>query len=131
MLAKRFDEQVQTDVRLGLIGVRSAIELARLPRGNQAAGAAVVRKRGLTVVQTARMVQMVLTLPTAEARAQWLSEATGAQAQVFPAAPAPRASSNPELLMGDIESVTRGAACLQVRLRDTPPRASSSPRSRR
>lgn len=119
-LAESLDEQVQVDVRLGLVGARVASELGRLPRGNQPGASAVTQRRGLTVAQTARMVQTLLALPDADARASWLTEALATRAPVLRAAPAPRAKTEGELFLFDIESVTRIAARLQVRLRDKP-----------
>lgn len=119
-LAEGLHEQVQADVRLGLVGPRVASELGRLPCGNQPAAAAVAQRRGLTVAQAARMVQTVLALPDAEARGRWLADALAERAPILRAAPAPRAKTEADLFLGDIESVTRIAARLQVRLRDKP-----------
>lgn len=119
-LAEGLHEQVQADVRLGLVGPRVASELGRLPCGNQPAAAAVARRRGLTVAQVARMVQTVLALPDAEARGGWLADALAERAPILRAAPAPRVKTEADLFLGDIESVTRIASRLQVRLRDKP-----------
>ena len=56
MLVEALDTSVQADVRLGLLTARAALEIAALPRGNQtdASGAAI--RRGLTVRQTALLV---------------------------------------------------------------------------
>lgn len=119
-LAESLDEQVQADVRLGLVGPRAASEIGRLPRGNQPSASMLAQRRGLTVGQVARMVQTLVALPDAEARARWLGDALAERAPVLRAVPAPRARSEAEVFLGDIESVTRGAARLQVRLRDKP-----------
>lgn len=119
-LAESLHEQVQADVRLGLVGARVASELGRLPCGNQPMASAVTQRRGLTVAQAARMVQTVLALPDAEARDRWLADALAERAPILRAAPAPRAKTEADLFLGDIESVTRIAARLQVRLRDRP-----------
>lgn len=119
-LAEGLHEQVQADVRLGLVGPRVASELGRLPCGNQPTAAAVAQRRGLTVAQAARMVQTVLALPDAEARGRWLADALAERAPILRAAPAPRAKTEADLFLGDIESVTRIASRLQVRLRDKP-----------
>src|ERR1700733_5394209 len=51
MLVEALDPLVQTDVRLGLVAPRAAVEISRLPRGNQRAPSAVGVRRGLTVRQ--------------------------------------------------------------------------------
>lgn len=119
-LAESLHEQVQADVRLGLVGARAAADLGRLSRDNQPMASAVTQRRGLTVAQTARMVQTVLALPDADARGRWLADALAERAPMLRAAPAPRAKTEADLFLGDIESVTRIAARLQVRLRDRP-----------
>jgi ParB-like chromosome segregation protein Spo0J len=119
-LAQSLHEQVQADVRLGLVGSRAAADLGRLPHDNQPTASAVAQRRGMTVAQVARMVQTLLALPDASARATWLAQALGERAPALRAAPRTRAKSEAEIFLGDIESVTRGAARLQVRLRDKP-----------
>lgn len=119
-LAEGLHEQVQADVRLGLVAPRAASELGRLPCGNQPSASDVAQRRGMTVAQTARMVQTLLALPDAEARVRWLAEALEQRAPVLRAAPAARAKSEAEMFLGDVEAVTRIAARLQVRLRDKP-----------
>jgi ParB/RepB/Spo0J family partition protein len=119
-LAESLDETVQADVRLGLVAARAASEIGRLPRGNQAATSTVVQRRGMTVAQTARVVQTLLALPDAAARTQWLSEALGERTPTLRAALTVRNKSDAEVFLGDIEAVTRVASRLQVRLRDKP-----------
>ena len=46
MLVELLDEAVQADVRLGLLATRTAVLIARLPRGNQQAVAELVARRG-------------------------------------------------------------------------------------
>lgn len=121
MLVEGLDEQTQLDVRLGLLAPRAAVELCRLPRGNQPAAAALSTRRGMTVAQTARMVNEVLAMPTAALRAQWLADAlVQPEAVLAPARPARRDKTPAEWLLGDIEAATRVASRLQVRLRDRP-----------
>jgi ParB-like chromosome segregation protein Spo0J len=48
MLVERLSEQVQSDVRVGLVSVATAREIARLPRGNQGELAVAVHRHGLT-----------------------------------------------------------------------------------
>lgn len=121
MLVEGLDEQVQTDVRLGLLAPRSAVELCRLPRGNQPAAASLSMKRGMTVAQTARMVHEVLDQPTPALRSQWLADALANPEMVLPPSRwAPREKTPADWLLGDIESATRVASRLQVRLRERP-----------
>jgi ParB/RepB/Spo0J family partition protein len=56
MLVEALDISVQADVRLGLLAPRAAVEVAALPRGNQVQAARVAIRRGLTVLQTSRLV---------------------------------------------------------------------------
>jgi ParB-like chromosome segregation protein Spo0J len=57
MLVEALDTSVQADVRLGLLAPRAAVEVAALPRGNQTQAAKVAIRRGLTVLQTSRLVR--------------------------------------------------------------------------
>ena len=80
-LVTQLERQVQDDVRLGLLSGTVARELARLPRGNQAAAAKAVAQHGLSSRQTARLVdalarvrstrqqQAILTAPLEHVRA--------------------------------------------------------------
>ncbi len=68
MLVESLETSVQTDVRLGLLAPRAALELAALPRGNQSGAAGVVVRRGLTVKQTSLFVREMLDAePSAQA----------------------------------------------------------------
>lgn len=121
MLVEGLDEQVQIDVRLGLLAPRAAVELCQLPRGNQPAAAALSMRRGMTVTQTARMVHEVLAQPTPALRTQWLADALAhPEAVLSPSRPAARDKTPAECLLADIEGATRVASRLQVRLRDRP-----------
>lgn len=73
MLVEALEMTVQTDVRLSLLGSRSAVAISRLPRGNQQAASAVVMRRGLTVRQTGLLVDEVLSLSESSARAALLA----------------------------------------------------------
>jgi hypothetical protein len=66
-LAEALHPAVQSEVRLGLLAPRSAVELSRLPRGNQESAARVVIGEGLTVSQTERLEHAVLECSTAQA----------------------------------------------------------------
>jgi ParB-like chromosome segregation protein Spo0J len=74
MLSERLDEDVAVDLRLGLLAPTVARELARLPRGNQAAVAASVRRHGLTSRQCAELVARCLASVDARATAELLAE---------------------------------------------------------
>jgi ParB-like chromosome segregation protein Spo0J len=58
MLVERVSEEVQSDVRVGLISTSMVRELVRLPRGNQAEVAVAVHRHGLTVRQGAQFVTL-------------------------------------------------------------------------
>jgi hypothetical protein len=66
------------------------------------------------------MVHMLVALPDARAQTEWLAEALKDRAPVLRSSKSPKTKSEAEWFLGDIESVTRGAAKLQVRLRDKP-----------
>lgn len=57
-LVERLDETVQQDVRVGLVPVTVARELARLPRGNQAEVAAAIHRNALTSRDAAALVTL-------------------------------------------------------------------------
>ena len=121
LLAEGLGETVQASVRLGLLAVRSAVEIARLSRDNQEDAAELVIKRGLTAGQTLRLVQLILALPDAATRTQWLRDALDRPELVLRPVSSPRREKSPaEWLLGDIEMATRAATRLQVRLREHP-----------
>jgi ParB/RepB/Spo0J family partition protein len=60
-LAECLDRHVQDDMRLGLCSATVAREVVRLPRGNQARVAEVVRRHGLTTRQCAALVDRCLS----------------------------------------------------------------------
>jgi ParB-like chromosome segregation protein Spo0J len=61
LLAERLVDSVQQDMRLGLCSATMAREIVRLPRGNQAMVARVVRQHGLTSRQCAALVEVCLS----------------------------------------------------------------------
>lgn len=67
-LAEALADEVQVDLRLGLVGATAARELARVPRGNQARAAAVVKERGLSTRQAMTLVEGLLQAPSEAAR---------------------------------------------------------------
>jgi ParB-like chromosome segregation protein Spo0J len=58
-LVERLDEQVQDDLRVGLVPVSLARELVRLPRGNQPEVATSVHRNGLTVREGSLLISLV------------------------------------------------------------------------
>ena len=58
MLVERLCAEVQDDVRVGLVPISVAREVARLPRGNQPEVAACVHTQGLTVRDAALLVRL-------------------------------------------------------------------------
>jgi ParB/RepB/Spo0J family partition protein len=70
LLAETLSEELQADLRLGLVGATTAHELCRLPRGNQREVGAVCVRRGLTTRQTQ-------LLDAAPAGSTLASDATG------------------------------------------------------
>lgn len=120
VLVEVLEPTVQADVRLGLLAARAAIALAALPRGNQAAVAEVVIRRGLTVQQTARLVAELREQPDDAARAAWLAQRRDAPpAPLTPRPPRPPRSAA-DGLVTDIAMLLRVSARLQGRLLGTP-----------
>ena len=78
LLVERLCESVQQDLRLGLVSPTVAREVARLPRGNQARVAKVVRENGLTSRQVGELCSRYLAAqagdPAAEAIEELLSD---------------------------------------------------------
>jgi ParB/RepB/Spo0J family partition protein len=62
-LMERLSEEVQEDIRLGLISVITARELAKLPRGNQREAADTILKRRYTTREAAQLVGHLLSRP--------------------------------------------------------------------
>ncbi len=58
LLVERLSGQVQQDVRVGLVSISVARELARLPRGNQGEVAAAVYRHGLTAREATRLTSL-------------------------------------------------------------------------
>lgn len=120
MLAECLADTVEADVRLGLLAARAATELARLPRGNQRAAADAVMARGLTVAQTARLVQAMQDCADENARAQCLVDAMNASAAPSTRGAVARARTHAEWVLVDIATITRTGARLQARLLQRP-----------
>ena len=123
MLVEQLDAAVQADVRLGLLSARTAAAIARLPRDNQGLVAELVTRRGLTTLQTDRLVTALLAAPDAARRRRILTEWESGRAG--PTAPrgreAARAPDSPVCaIMGDVGLLCRVAGRLQSRLLERP-----------
>ena len=68
-LIERLSEEVQEDLRLGLISVITGRELSKLPRGNQKAAADAILKRRYTTREAAKLVGYLLSRPGWESSA--------------------------------------------------------------
>ena len=62
-LMERLSEEVQEDIRLGLISVMTGRELAKLPRGNQRAVADTILKRRYSTREAAQLIGHLLSRP--------------------------------------------------------------------
>ncbi|MHB8874341.1 MAG: ParB/RepB/Spo0J family partition protein [Myxococcaceae bacterium] len=114
MLAEGLCDGLTASVRLGLVSARAAVELARLPRGNQDAAAEVVARRGLTTRQTSRLVDALLAAP----QEQWSKLLDQVVQPLAPAGlkgGAPRRTPG-EQLVADAWAMKRLAARLHARL---------------
>ena len=111
MLAECLGDEVEGQLRLGLLSATVARELCRLPRGNQAKTAEVVTHRGLTTRQTTKLVDALLAAPDAVAAARVLDETReGPSAR-------PHARKTPgEKLVDDAVAIQRRSARLHVQL---------------
>lgn len=62
-LIERLSEEVQEDIRLGLISVMTGRDLAKLPRGNQKEAAAAILKRHYTTREAAKLIGYLISRP--------------------------------------------------------------------
>jgi ParB/RepB/Spo0J family partition protein len=62
-LIERLSEEVQEDIRLGLISVMTGRDLAKLPRGNQKEAAEVILKRRYSTREAAKLIGYLLSRP--------------------------------------------------------------------
>lgn len=120
LLAEALDEAVQTDVRLGLLAPRAAVEVALLPRGNQRAAAQVVIRTGMTTRQTATLVGELLTCPSDVERARVIQDRLEHPGQRAAPRPARRARTAAEWILADVATIRRAAGRLQGRLLGQP-----------
>ncbi len=114
-LAEGLSDRLTANVRLGLVAARTAVELSRLPCGNQDAGTLVVTHRGLTTQQTAHLVQRLLAA-TPSLWPDLLEQASTPTPS--PSAPKGGAARRTpaEQIVADAWAMKRLAARLQVRL---------------
>lgn len=117
LLVESLDEQLQTDLRLGLLRASAAREVARLPRGNQREAATVIEERGLTTHQSARLVQKLLTCVDGEQRQKVLREIETDSPSTKSRRPA---QTRAEQIIADIAALTRIGGRLHARLLEGP-----------
>lgn len=110
-------DALQADLRLGLLSATMGRELARLPRGNQDAVAAVIKQRGLTTKQVANLVEAWERSESDEQRAVLLERAGVGDVQRVSRK---RARTPAEWLLRDFEETRRRSARLQGRLMGAP-----------
>jgi ParB-like chromosome segregation protein Spo0J len=115
LLAEALGDELQADLRLGLVDATTGRELARLPRGNQREVAEVVQRRGLTTRQTQTLVEGFLAAPSDDVRAALLASVRGTRpAEEGTAARRPRSPA--EWLMCEASELRRRCGRLQGRL---------------
>lgn len=122
LLVEGLVDEVQANVRMGLIAPRAAVTLAALPRGNQIAGMSAVIQRGLTVRQTELLVSQVLALDDASAQAGLLTRWSSGGVSLPKPGPRPTQAvrSEADWVAADITTLHRVAARLDARLLGTP-----------
>jgi ParB/RepB/Spo0J family partition protein len=62
-LIERLSEEIQDDMRLGLISVSAGQELAKLPRGNQRAAANAILKHRFSIREVEKLISHLLSRP--------------------------------------------------------------------
>ena len=124
VLVEALDDVVQADVRLGLLGARTACALRRLHRCNQPAAADVVMRRGLTSAQTERLVADALAAPDV---ARFLADALATPTLMATSRPTVRERTPAEWIVADAGAVHRLAARLHARLLGPPLAALGAP----
>jgi len=86
LLMERLSEEVQEDIRLGLISVITGRELAKLPRGNQKEAAEAILKRHYTTREAAKLIGYLLSRP----RWEYSAVLAGSWEVVEPREPRPK-----------------------------------------
>lgn len=119
MLAETLSEELQADVRLGVLSSWSAAQLCRLPRGNQRQVGQVVARRGLTTRQTAKLVDGWLEASDEQTRQNLLQQAgvlSGAEGKKPDKVSKKKSAA--EWMVVDIDTLCNCSARLQARLMD-------------
>ncbi len=116
-LAECLGDELQVDLRIGLVSATTARELCRLPRDNQQEVATMVKQRGLTTRQAQTLVDGWLAAPTEAARASLLTTVRGTQGKEAPARP----RTIGEWMRHDAEELRRRYGRLHGRLVAQPP----------
>jgi ParB-like chromosome segregation protein Spo0J len=122
LLVEGLLDEVQANVRMGLIVPRAAVTLAVLPRGNQIAAMRAVIQRGLTVRQTEMLVAQALALDEATARSTLLARWSSGAVTLPQPGPRPTRAirSESDWVAADITTLHRVAVRLDARLLGTP-----------
>jgi ParB/RepB/Spo0J family partition protein len=94
-LMERLSEEVQEDIRLGLISVITGRELAKLPRGNQRAVADTILKRRYSTREVAQLIGYLLSRP----RWEYGAILAGSWEVAEPREPRPRRGLGAQLLL--------------------------------
>jgi ParB/RepB/Spo0J family partition protein len=104
-LMERLSEEVQEDIRLGLISVIAGRELAKLPRGNQREAADTILKRRLSTREAAKLIGYLLSRP----RWEYAAILASSWEVVEPREPRPRGFGAKLLFLREIcQSVAEG-----------------------
>lgn len=120
MLAEGLCDDVQAQVRLGLLSATSAREIGRLPRGNQSEAAEIVTRRGLTTRQSARLVNEAMAVADEGYRRRVLDAfARGPLPEGTPKERTARRTPG-EWLAHDVAATARTCTRLCVRLLERP-----------
>ena len=113
-LVERLNDEVQSQLRLGLVKSTVGRELARLPRGNQERVLEAARRSKLGTREVAALVDLILKAPPRE-QAQILGEPLAALSAMRPSAPTgieAHLSAAGSRLKRDLKSLV--AVCRQV-----------------
>jgi len=116
-LAECLGDELQVDLRIGLVSATTARELCRLPRDNQQEVATMVKQRGLTTRQAQTLVDGWLAAPTEAARTSLLTTVRGTQGKEAPARP----RTIGEWMRHDADELRRRCGRLHGRLVAQPP----------
>ncbi len=122
MLAEGLSEAVEAQLRLGLLSSTLAREVARLPRGNQEAGAKVMMRRGLSTRQAGKLVDELLLAPDEATQQQWLEgklESSRFESESVPVK-SERQLTPGEVSLSEVASLKRSSTRLHARLLQRP-----------